>query len=159
MLRSIILTVHLILAVFIIGLVLLQKGKGAEAGTGFGAGASGTVFGSRGSANFLSRSTAVLVALFFATSLTLAYLAGHRAPPSSLLDQVPANTTVPAPTTTQPAPSATPATPPSATPATPPSEAPSQTPSDTLPEIPIMPDSSKAPAPAAGDGSDGGSDN
>src|SRR6185369_6949074 len=60
MLHSIVLGVHLIVAIMIVGLVLLQRGKGAEAGTGFGAGASGTVFGARGSANFLSRATGVL---------------------------------------------------------------------------------------------------
>jgi len=70
----------------IIGLVLLQRGKGAEAGTGFGAGASGTVFGARGSANFLSRATGVLVTLFFITSLGLAYLSTQRTAPSSLLE-------------------------------------------------------------------------
>ena len=66
---------HLLVAGLIIALVLLQKGKGADAGSGFGAGASGTVFGARGSSNFFSRATAVLATLFFATSLTLAYFA------------------------------------------------------------------------------------
>ena len=72
--------VHLFLAVGIIGLVLIQRGKGADAGAGFGAGASGTVFGARGSANFLSRTTAIFAGLFFATSLTLAYFSNHGAP-------------------------------------------------------------------------------
>ncbi len=65
---------HVLLAVGIIGIVLLQRGKGADAGAGFGAGASGTVFGARGSASFLSRTTAVLATLFFLTSLGLTYL-------------------------------------------------------------------------------------
>lgn len=69
--------VHLFLAVGIIGLVLIQRGKGADAGAGFGAGASGTVFGARGSANFLSRTTAIFAGLFFVTSLTLAYFSNH----------------------------------------------------------------------------------
>src|SRR5262245_24740099 len=86
MLHSIVLVAHVFVALMIIGLVLLQRGKGAEAGTGFGAGASGTVFGARGSANFLSRSTGVLAALFFITSLTLAYLSTQREAPKSLLD-------------------------------------------------------------------------
>ena len=60
---------HVLLAFGIVGLVLLQRGKGADAGAGFGAGASGTVFGARGSANFLSRTTAVLATLFFVSSL------------------------------------------------------------------------------------------
>jgi preprotein translocase subunit SecG len=90
MLQTIVLIAHVGIALLIIGLVLLQRGKGADAGTGFGAGASGTVFGARGSANFLSRSTGVLIALFFATSLTLAYLATQRKAPSTLLDSPPA---------------------------------------------------------------------
>jgi preprotein translocase subunit SecG len=70
----------------IVALVLLQRGKGADAGTGFGAGASGTVFGARGSANFFSRSTAVLATLFFVTSLSLAYLASRVTAPRGLLE-------------------------------------------------------------------------
>jgi preprotein translocase subunit SecG len=77
---------HVLIAAAIIGLVLLQKGKGADAGAGFGAGASGTVFGARGSANFLSRSTAVMAALFFTTSLGLAYLNSNRQIVTSVLD-------------------------------------------------------------------------
>lgn len=79
---------HVLIAASIIGLVMLQKGKGADAGAGFGAGASGTVFGARGSANFLSRSTAVMAALFFATSLGLAYLNRNVEVAPSLLDKV-----------------------------------------------------------------------
>jgi preprotein translocase subunit SecG len=79
---------HVLIAASIIGLVLLQRGKGAEAGAGFGAGASGTVFGAKGSANFLSRSTAVMATLFFASSLTLAYLNSNRQPTASLMDAV-----------------------------------------------------------------------
>ena len=100
MLHSIVLGVHLIVAIMIVGLVLLQRGKGAEAGTGFGAGASGTVFGARGSANFLSRATGVLATVFFITSLALAYLSTQRTAPSSLLD-TPAQT-APAPPSSQP---------------------------------------------------------
>jgi preprotein translocase subunit SecG len=101
MLHSIVLGVHLIVAIMIVGLVLLQRGKGAEAGTGFGAGASGTVFGARGSANFLSRATGVLATVFFITSLALAYLSTQRTAPSSLLD-TPAQTAPQAPPTSQP---------------------------------------------------------
>ena len=75
---------HYIACCVLIGGVLLQRGKGADAGAGFGAGASGTVFGARGSANFLSRSTAVLAMLFFSTSLGLAYLGAQRKPASGL---------------------------------------------------------------------------
>jgi preprotein translocase subunit SecG len=80
---------HVLIAAAIVGLVLLQRGKGADAGAGFGAGASGTVFGARGSASFLSRTTATLAILFIVTSLTLAYLDGRNpAAPTSVLDRV-----------------------------------------------------------------------
>jgi len=119
MLHNVVLVVHILCAGMIIGLVLLQRGKGAEAGTGFGAGASGTVFGARGSANFLSRATGVLATVFFITSLALAYLSTQRAAPTSLLDspaqtapvpKTPPNTLSPGPTPAQPD-----ATPPAAT--------------------------------------------
>lgn len=73
-----VLIAHTLIAIGIIALVLLQRGKGADAGAAFGAGASGTVFGSRGSGSFFSRATAVLATAFFATSLTLAYLSSQR---------------------------------------------------------------------------------
>jgi preprotein translocase subunit SecG len=93
---------HVLIAAAIVGLVLLQRGKGAEAGAGFGAGASGTVFGARGSASFLSRMTATLAALFIATSLTLAYMGGRKPEaPTSVIDRV-----APAVTETAPAPDA-----------------------------------------------------
>ena len=88
MLTNLLLVIHIIIAVAIVALILLQQGKGADAGAAFGGGASGTVFGSQGSASFLSRSTAVLAALFFATSLALAYLANEKAAPTSVVDQV-----------------------------------------------------------------------
>lgn len=78
MLYSILVAVDVLLAIGIIGLVLIQQGKGANLGAAFGSGASGTVFGARGSASFLTRITAFLVALFFINSLALAYLASHR---------------------------------------------------------------------------------
>lgn len=89
-LQTITTVIHILLAAGIVGLVLLQRGKGADAGAGFGAGASGTVFGARGSASFLSRTTAMLAALFIATSLTLAYMGSHRGAeaPSSVIDRV-----------------------------------------------------------------------
>jgi preprotein translocase subunit SecG len=99
MLHTIVLMVHVGIALLIIGLVLLQRGKGADAGTGFGAGASGTVFGARGSATFFSRSTAVLAAMFFVTSLVLAYLATETTAPTSLLENA---ATAPAPPSTAP---------------------------------------------------------
>jgi preprotein translocase subunit SecG len=88
MLRGFILGVHVLLALMIIGLVLLQRGKGAEAGAGFGSGASGTVFGARGTSTLFSKLTAVFAALFFVTSLTLAYLGARpAAEPTSVLER------------------------------------------------------------------------
>jgi preprotein translocase subunit SecG len=77
---NVLIVVHVLVALAIIGLVLLQHGKGADMGSGFGGGASGSLFGATGSANFLSRSTAVLAAIFFVLSLALAWVATNRAP-------------------------------------------------------------------------------
>jgi len=85
---SLLLTFHVIIAILIVALILIQKGKGADMGSAFGAGASGTIFGSKGSANFLSRATAILATLFFITSLTLAYLNKGTVKVDSVLDRV-----------------------------------------------------------------------
>ncbi|WP_043308804.1 preprotein translocase subunit SecG [Pseudomonas sp. ML96] len=79
MLETVVIVVHLLGAIGVVGLVLLQQGKGADAGASFGAGASATVFGSQGSATFLSRFTAILAAIFFITSLGLAFFAKEKA--------------------------------------------------------------------------------
>lgn len=76
---TLMLVVHIIVALGMIALILIQQGKGAEAGASFGGGASGTVFGAAGSANFLTRTTAVLTAIFFLTSLGLAIMAKREA--------------------------------------------------------------------------------
>ena len=86
MLYSILVAIDVLLAIGIIGLVLMQQGKGADVGAAFGSGASGTVFGARGSASFLTRATAILVTLFFINSLVLAYLASHRPVAESVID-------------------------------------------------------------------------
>jgi preprotein translocase subunit SecG len=78
MLTNVLIVLHVLIALAIIGLVLLQHGKGADMGSGFGGGASGSLFGATGSANFLSRATAVLAAIFFILSLALAYVATRR---------------------------------------------------------------------------------
>lgn len=87
---SILLIVHILVAVSIIGLVLIQHGKGADAGAAFGAGAaggaSGSVFGAQGSGNFLTRSTGVLATVFFLTSLSLGYLSQTADKPQSLME-------------------------------------------------------------------------
>ena len=89
MLRVILTIVQVFSCFAIIGLVLLQRGKGAEAGAGFGAGASGTVFGARGAGTALSRATAIFVAIFMLNSLLLTYMGTHSAQtsqPKSILD-------------------------------------------------------------------------
>jgi preprotein translocase subunit SecG len=75
---TLILVVDVIVALCIIGLVLLQHGKGADVGAAFGSGASGSLFGASGSANFLSRTTAILAVVFFLTTFVLAYLVTHK---------------------------------------------------------------------------------
>ena len=81
--REFLLVIHVLAAIGLVGLVLVQHGKGADMGAAFGSGASQSLFGSRGSANFLSRMTAALATVFFLTSLSLAYLyTGHAANPS-----------------------------------------------------------------------------
>jgi preprotein translocase subunit SecG len=82
-LKTLIIVVQLLSALGVIGLVLLQHGKGADMGAAFGSGASGSLFGATGSANFLSRTTAVLAAVFFVTTLTLTYLGSYRTKPSA----------------------------------------------------------------------------
>ena len=95
--QTTILTIHTLIALGIIGLVLIQRGKGADAGAAFGAGASGTVFGSRGSGSFFSRATAILATAFFATSLTLAFLSSQGVTSSgSLMENAPAQMEAPA---------------------------------------------------------------
>ena len=74
-LQTILLVAQVLIAISLIGMILIQHGKGADAGAAFGSGASSTVFGSQGSSNFLTKATAILVFLFLANSLTLAYLA------------------------------------------------------------------------------------
>src|ERR1700752_3496715 len=89
MLRMLLTAVQVFASLAIVALVLLQRGKGAEAGAGFGAGASGTVFGARGATTGLSRATAILAGLFMVTSLSLAYVGAHKsAPSSSILEQL-----------------------------------------------------------------------
>ncbi|MFW5432215.1 MAG: preprotein translocase subunit SecG [Methylophilaceae bacterium] len=93
--ENIITVVHVLAAASLIGLILLQHGKGADMGAAFGSGASGSLFGVSGSSNFLSRATSFSVVLFFATSLGLAYIASHRSGASSVIKVPTATTTVP----------------------------------------------------------------
>lgn len=88
MLQTILLVVHVLVALALIAIILLQQGRGATAGAAFGSGASGTVFGARGSATFLSRATSVLAILFFGNCLLLAWLASGQSAPRSLGDEI-----------------------------------------------------------------------
>src|SRR3954465_2219425 len=95
---TLILIVDVVVALGIIGLVLLQHGKGADVGAAFGSGASGSLFGASGSANFLSRTTAILAVIFFLTTFVLAYLASHRPRGGAgVMDTVKEQPAVPAP--------------------------------------------------------------
>jgi len=95
--HTILLVVHILVSASLIGLVLIQRGKGAEVGAAFGSGASNTVFGSRGSASFLTRATAVLATLFFIISLSLAFTASHKTEVKSATElAVPAAPSAPA---------------------------------------------------------------
>ncbi|OAI24526.1 MULTISPECIES: preprotein translocase subunit SecG [Methylomonas] len=89
MLYQIIIIIHIFLGIGIVGLVLMQHGKGADAGAAFGSGASGSVFGAQGSASFLSRTTAIFATLFFMTSLGLAALSGYQGKKTDVMDVAP----------------------------------------------------------------------
>ena len=86
--ESVVLIVHLLAAVGLVGLILIQQGKGADMGAAFGAGASGTVFGSQGAGSFITRSTGFLAATFFITSLALAYYSGQVVSTKSVTESV-----------------------------------------------------------------------
>jgi len=90
--------VHVLTAVVLVGLVLVQHGKGADMGAAFGTGSAGSLFGSSGSANFLSRSTAVAATIFFVTSLLLTYIYSHPAQQTGVMDKLSAT-----PSKTEPA--------------------------------------------------------
>jgi preprotein translocase subunit SecG len=87
--QTILIVFHLFLAIGLIGLILIQHGKGADMGAAFGSGASGTVFGAKGSASFLTRLTAGLATLFFITSMVMAYFAAQRDDGNVVLDTLP----------------------------------------------------------------------
>ena len=83
--QTLIISIHIILAILLVVLILVQHGKGADAGAAFGSGASSTVFGSQGSATFLTKLTTVIALSFFLTSLSLAYFASNTSPTSESL--------------------------------------------------------------------------
>lgn len=88
MLQTVLLVFHVLVALALIAIILLQQGRGATAGAAFGSGASGTVFGARGSATFLSRATSILAILFFGNCLLLAWLASGQSAPRSLGEEI-----------------------------------------------------------------------
>ena len=117
MLETILLVVHLLIAAGICGFVLLQHGKGADMGAAFGSGASGSLFGASGSANFLSRTTAILAAVFFASSLGLTWLGSRHGATSGVMHQGVMEKSAPKSSDVPVAPSAPPAAAPAADPA------------------------------------------
>ena len=90
-----VLVLHVLAALSIIGLVLIQHGKGADVGAAFGSGASGSVFGATGSANFLSRATAIMAVAFFLTSLGLTYFSSRKGESRGVMTEHPVNQNVP----------------------------------------------------------------
>jgi preprotein translocase subunit SecG len=134
MIETLLVVLHVLLAAGVIGLVLIQHGKGADAGAAFGSGASATVFGARGAASFLTRATSVLATLFFLTSLALAYFAMRAGERPGLVTQapVPAQRTAPKPVAPE-------------LPVVP------QGKSEGAPEVPVV-GGNKAADPAAGEG-------
>ena len=132
MLRLILTCLQVFSSFVIVGLVLLQRGKGAEAGAGFGAGASGTVFGARGATTALSRATAVFAAIFMVNSLALAYLGTsatkQEEAQKTILDEAAAPKPATAPAAGSSAPASVPAAPPPAVPSQAPAPAPAPPP-------------------------------
>jgi preprotein translocase subunit SecG len=133
MIETLLVVLHVLLAVGLIGLVLMQHGKGADAGAAFGSGASATVFGARGATSFLSRATSILATLFFLTSLALAYFAMRAGERPGILSQAPAAATAPK-AAPKPAAPELPVVP--------------QTKTDAAPEVPVVAEKKPA-APAA----------
>jgi preprotein translocase subunit SecG len=97
LMHTIVLVIHVLAALGVIALVLLQHGKGADMGAAFGSGASGSLFGVTGASNFLSRATAILITVFFTTSITLAYLGSQKSGSSLMLERANAVAPVQAP--------------------------------------------------------------
>src|SRR5213075_3049573 len=107
--ETLLVALHVLVAAGLVGLVLLQHGKGADMGAAFGSGSSGSLFGAAGSANFLSRTTAILATIFFLTSIGLTFFGTLHGKPQGLMEQGVMEKTVPAPKASDaPAPTTTP---------------------------------------------------
>ena len=135
MLQTILLALHVLVAITLIAFILLQQGRGASTGASFGGGASGTVFGARGTASFLSRTTSVLATVFLANCLALAFLAAHQKQPLSLIDQLSSTSAAAPPAATTLAP-ATPTTPTTLTPPVVAKQPPAPVTAPDMPKIP-----------------------
>ena len=134
MLETGLLILHLLVAAAICGFVLLQHGKGADMGVAFGSGSSGSLFGAAGSANFLSRTTAILAAIFFASSLGLTWFATTRTAPSGVMQKGVMEKMAPKASDVPAAPGAAPGAPSNAVPAAPPATDAAKTPAPPAPE-------------------------
>jgi|LNFM01.1.fsa_nt_gb preprotein translocase subunit SecG len=141
MLQTILLVLHVVVAISLIAFILLQQGKGAATGAAFGSGASSTVFGARGSSSFLSRTTSILAIVFFSNCLLLAFLGGQRQGPTSVIEAL-ANEPVPVPDAVDAKPAGNADVPVVPAPAT---TAASENAATTTPAVP-----DSAPAPASG---------
>jgi len=145
--QTILTVLQVFLSLGLIGLVLIQHGRGADAGAAFGAGASGTVFGARGAGSFLSRATAVIATLFFLTSMALAYYAAQGGKPAGLMDGANGVQVVKTPAPDRaPVAAGVPVPAPSEVPVVPGGPVPVTT--SDVPALPVVP--AAAPAPAAG---------
>ncbi len=100
LIQSIVLVLHVLVALAVIGFVLLQHGKGADMGAAFGGGSSGSLFGAAGSANFLSRTTALLATVFFVTSIALTWFGSREGTPQGVMDKGVMERTLPPPAPT-----------------------------------------------------------
>ena len=117
LLQSTVLVLHVLAALAVCGFVLLQHGKGADMGAAFGSGSSGSLFGSAGSANFLSRTTAVLATVFFLTSITLTWFGSQTGAPQGVMEKGVMERALPSKPSDVPQPANSAATPPAGTPA------------------------------------------
>jgi len=136
--QIILVVVHLFLAIGLVGLILIQHGKGADMGAAFGSGASATVFGARGSASFLTRATAAFATLFFVTSMAMAYYAAQGREEDSILDSLQSGEAVKTEQNSEvPAPPAMPTTPAES----------------EVPSAPVPPAAPQASTPATSEGS------
>ena len=145
---NIMIGIHVVAALGVIGLVLIQHGKGADMGAAFGGGSSGSLFGATGSANFLSRATAILATIFFLTSLGMAYVATHK-PRSSASGGVMEGVALPKPAAPAPAAGAAPAPAVPAAPGTPGAPSPAAIPGQDAAKGAAVPAQSGAPAQSA----------